>query len=61
MAEDADFENIVAATVANGIMAAKGGTPTPIEAVAHASSLVRSLISISDQCSPEFASMIVGD
>jgi hypothetical protein len=34
MAEDTNFENMVAATLANGIIAAKGGTPTPIEAVA---------------------------
>jgi hypothetical protein len=27
-------EQVVAATLANGIMIAKGGTPTPIEAVA---------------------------
>ena len=33
MAEDST-EHLVAATLANGIMAAKGGTPTPIEAVA---------------------------
>ena len=33
MAEDTT-EHLVAATLANGIMAAKGGTPTPIEAVA---------------------------
>jgi hypothetical protein len=32
--DDLASENLVAATLANGIMIAKGGTPTPIEAVA---------------------------